>query len=80
MARRSSRPDLTVGLQALYHHLPLSLVLPEVTEGLFLIRIILANPLQTSLQEALDVLLVESQAKIEDLPIVILATSLRLLP
>jgi hypothetical protein len=30
--RRSSRPDVTVGLQALYHHLPLGLVLEEVTE------------------------------------------------
>ena len=40
-ARRSSRPDLTVGLEAIYHHLPLGLVLPEVTEESFLIRIIL---------------------------------------
>jgi hypothetical protein len=31
-ARRSSRPDLTVGLEAIYHHIPLGLVIPEVTE------------------------------------------------
>jgi hypothetical protein len=31
-ARRSSRPDLAVGLQALYDHIPLGLILPEVTE------------------------------------------------
>ena len=31
-ARRSSRPDLTVGLEAFYHYLPLGLVLPQVTE------------------------------------------------
>ena len=39
--QRFSRPDFTVGLQAIYHHLPLSLVLKEVTEESFLIRIIL---------------------------------------
>jgi hypothetical protein len=32
MARRSSRPDLAVGLQAFYYHLPLGIVLPEVME------------------------------------------------
>jgi hypothetical protein len=47
--RRPPRSDLTVGLQALYHHIPLGLVLPEVPEELFLIRVILANPLQASL-------------------------------
>jgi hypothetical protein len=31
-ARRSSRPDFAVGLEAFYHHLPLSLVIPEVPE------------------------------------------------
>jgi hypothetical protein len=31
-ARRSSRPDLTVGLEAIYHHIPLGLILPEVPE------------------------------------------------
>jgi hypothetical protein len=31
-ARRSSRPDITVGLEALYHHFPLGLILPEVPE------------------------------------------------
>ena len=30
--RRPASPDLAVCLQAIYHHLPLSLVLEEVTE------------------------------------------------
>jgi hypothetical protein len=38
------RPHLTVGLEAIYHHLPLGLVLPEVPEELFF-RIVLADPL-----------------------------------
>ena len=29
---RPSHPDLAVGLEALYHHIPLGLILPEVTE------------------------------------------------
>jgi hypothetical protein len=49
--RRSSRPDLTVGLEAIYHYLPLGPVLPEVTEELFFIRVILADPLQAGLHE-----------------------------
>jgi hypothetical protein len=69
-AWRPSRPDLTVGLEAFYYHIPLSLILPEVTEELFLIRIILADPLQTSLYPTLHVPLVESQTKIEELAIV----------
>jgi hypothetical protein len=40
-ACRSSRPHLAIGLQAFYHHLPLGLILPKVTEESFLIRIIL---------------------------------------
>jgi hypothetical protein len=40
-ARRPPRLDPAVGLEAIYHHLPLSLVLKEVTEESFLIRIIL---------------------------------------
>src|SRR5215203_1849826 len=69
-ARRSSRPDLTVGLQALYHHLPLGLVLPEVTEELFLLRIVLSNSFQASLYPTIYVPLVESQAKVEDFSVV----------
>ena len=68
MIRRPPRSDLAVGLQALYHHLPLGLVIPEVPEELFLIRIILADPLKASLHEALDVPLVESQTEIEEVP------------
>jgi hypothetical protein len=68
--RRPPRSDLTVGLEAIYHHLPLGLVLPEVPEELFLIRIILADPLQASLYPTLHVPLVESQTEIEELAIV----------
>jgi hypothetical protein len=32
LSQRPAYPDLTVGLQALYHHLSLGLVLPELTE------------------------------------------------
>ena len=49
---RPPHPHLAVGLQALYHHIPLGLVLPEVPEELFLIRMIHADPLQASLHEA----------------------------
>ena len=70
MARRSSRPYLTVGLQTFYHHLPLGLVLPQVTEELFLIRIILADPLQASLYPTLYIVWIKGQPKVEDLPIV----------
>ncbi len=46
-------------------HLPLGLVIPEVPEELFLIRIILAHPLKASLYPILYVPLVESQTEIE---------------
>jgi hypothetical protein len=58
---RPTRPDLAVSLEAFQYHFPLGFVLPEVMEDLFLIRIVLADPLQTSLHKALDVLLVKSQ-------------------
>jgi hypothetical protein len=35
--RRSSRPDLTICLEALYDHLPLRLILPEIPEEIFLL-------------------------------------------
>jgi hypothetical protein len=38
---RPASPDLAVGLEAIYHHLPLSLVIPKVPEESLLIRIIL---------------------------------------
>jgi hypothetical protein len=64
-ARRPPRPYLTVGLEALYHHLPLGLVLPEVPEESLLLGIILANPLQAALDPTLHVPLVECQPKVE---------------
>ena len=39
--RRSSRPDLKVGLETVKHHLPLGLILPKVPEESFLTRMIL---------------------------------------
>ena len=60
-ARRSSRPGLTVGLQALYHHLLLGLVLPQVSEDLFLIWIVLTDPFQATLDPTLDVGRIQSQ-------------------
>jgi hypothetical protein len=69
-AWRPSRPDLTVGLEAIYHHLPLGLVLEEVTEELFLIWIVLSNPLQASLYPTLHVVWIKCQTEVVDLPIV----------
>jgi hypothetical protein len=43
-------------LKAFEHHLALSLVVPKVPEEPFLVRTILADPLQVSLHEALYVL------------------------
>jgi hypothetical protein len=36
----SKKGTLTIRLEAFYHHLPLRLVIPEVSEGLFLLGII----------------------------------------
>jgi len=55
LSRRPPRSDLAVGLEAFYLHLPLDLVIPEVPEELFLIRIILADPLKASLYPTLYV-------------------------
>jgi hypothetical protein len=63
-------PSLTVGLEALYHHIPLSVVLPEVTEELFLLGIVLTNPLQTSLYPTIYVPLIECQTEVEDFSVV----------
>jgi hypothetical protein len=43
-----TRPYLTVSLEALYHHIPLSLILPEVPEESLLLGIIHAQPGQRS--------------------------------
>jgi hypothetical protein len=69
-ARRSTRPNLTVGLQAFYHHIPLGLVLPEVTEESFLIRIILSDSFQASLYPTIYIVWIKGQPKVEDLRIV----------
>src|SRR5215212_6006690 len=65
----SSRPDLAVSLEAFYHYLTLSLVLPEIPEDLFLIWVVLTDPLKAALHEALEVSRVESQSEIEDLSV-----------
>ena len=53
--RRPPHPYLTVGLKTFYHHIPLSLVLPQVPNELLLFTVILADPLQASLHEAKSV-------------------------
>jgi hypothetical protein len=67
---RPSHPDLTVGLQALYHHIPLGLLLEEVTEELFLIRMVLADPLQATLYPTLHVVWIKCQPEVEDFSVV----------
>ena len=67
---RPPYPHLTVGLETFYHKLPLGLVLEEVTEELFLIRVVLADPLQASLYPTIYVVWIECQTEVEDLPIV----------
>jgi len=62
-AWRPPHPHHTIGLEAIYHQIPLSLVLPEVTEVLFLFGVVFSYPLQAALYEALDVILVESQGE-----------------
>jgi hypothetical protein len=61
--RRSPRPYLTVGLEAIYHHIPLGLVFPEIPEESLLFGVVFSYPLQAALYEALDVILVESQGE-----------------
>ena len=70
LPRRPSRPNLTVGLQALYHHIPLGLVLPEVTEELFLLGMVLTNSFQASLYPTIYIVWIKGQPEVEDLPIV----------
>jgi len=66
----SARPDLTVGLEAFQYHFPLGFIPPEVSEDLFLIRIILTDPLKTTFHEALYVVWIKGQPKVEDLSVV----------
>ena len=63
-------PHLTVGLKALYHHIPLGLVLEEVTEELFLIRIILTYPFKASLYPTIYIVWIKGQPKVEDFSVV----------
>jgi hypothetical protein len=44
-ARRPPRPNLAVGLEAIYHHLSLGLILPEISEDLLLFGVVLSYPL-----------------------------------
>jgi hypothetical protein len=45
--RRSPCPYLTILLEAIYHHLPLHLVLPEkIPKDLFLLWAVLTDPLR----------------------------------
>ena len=67
---RPSHPNLTVGLQALYHHIPLGLVLPEVTEELFLLGMVLTNSFQAPLYPTIYIVWIKGQPEVEDLPVV----------
>jgi hypothetical protein len=68
--RRPAWPNLTVGLEAIYHYLPLGLVLPELTEELLLLGVVLTNHLQASLYSTLYIVWIKCQPEVEDLPIV----------
>jgi hypothetical protein len=70
MARRSSRPYFTIGLETIYDHILLGLVLEEVTEELFLLRVVLTNPLQTSLYPTIYIVRIKCQPEVEDLRVV----------
>ncbi len=52
---RPPRPDLTVGLKAFDHQIPLGLVLPETPEEPLLLGVVLTDPLQAALDEPIDV-------------------------
>jgi hypothetical protein len=41
-----SPPDVTICLEAIYHHLPLGLVFPEMPEYVFLLWVVLSDPLR----------------------------------
>jgi hypothetical protein len=70
LPRRPPGPDLAVGLEGFDHHLPLGLVLPEVSEEPFLVGVVFAYALQAALYEPIDVGRVEGQTQVEDLPVV----------
>ena len=55
------RPHLTVGLQAIYHHLPLSLLIPEVTEEKLLLGMVLSNSFQASLYPTIYIVWIKGQ-------------------
>jgi hypothetical protein len=67
---RPALPHLAVGLETLYDHLPLGLIFPEVSEELFLIWIVLTDPLQTAFDPTFDIGRVKSQTAVEDLSII----------
>ena len=69
-ALRPARPYLAVGLEAIYHHFPLSLILPEVSEELFLLRMVLTNSFQAPFDPAIYIVWIEGQPEVEDLSVV----------
>ena len=54
-APEASHSDLTICLEAIYHYLSLSLVLPEISEYLFLLWVVLSYPLQAALNPAVHI-------------------------
>lgn len=71
----SSRPDVATGLEGLYDHIPLGLVLPQVPEDLFLLGIVLADPLQAAFDPTLNVGRIEGQTQVKHLAVVAVAVA-----
>jgi hypothetical protein len=69
-AWRPPYPYLTVSLKTFYHHLPLGLVFPEVTEELFLLGMVLTNSFQASLYPTIYIVWIKGQPKVEDFSVV----------
>jgi hypothetical protein len=70
MTGRSAGSYLAFGLQYLKHGSLLRFVLPKDTQNGLVLWVVLADPLQATLHEALDVVGVEGQAEIEQFGVV----------
>ena len=72
---RPPRPDFAVGLEAFYHHIPLGLVLPKISEESLVFGVVLSDPPQAALDPAVNISRVKSQTQVEDLPVVAVVVS-----
>ena len=66
----SANPDRAVSFKAFDHHIPLALVLPQISEEPLFLGVVLPDPLQTALDPALNIGRVKSQTQVEDLCVV----------